>query len=191
MASVKKFDESAVVNQLRHIERTIQNPENKDICKERTVENYSLAPQRGISSYDYYVERKKELYCYNRKDVKVMAGWIVTVPKNLKESDRERFFQVTYEFLIERYGERNCIQAIVHNEKICANDVLNKTELRNFHPALQKWLIDHDVQANILTGITKAQGGNRTVQELKNGKTRSRWRTEEYESRMERGSRWR
>ena len=51
-------------------------------------------------------------------------------------------------------------------EKICANDVLNKTELRNFHPALQKWLIDHDVQANILTGITKAQGGNRTVQEL-------------------------
>ena len=55
MASVKKFDESAVVNQLRHIERTIQNPENKDICKERTVENYSLAPQRGISSYDYYV----------------------------------------------------------------------------------------------------------------------------------------
>lgn len=160
MASVKKFDESAVVNQLRHIERTIQNPENKDICKERTVENYSLAPQRGISSYDYYVERKKELYCYNRKDVKVMAGWIVTVPKNLKESDRERFFQVTYEFLIERYGERNCIQAIVHNdeggqphmhflfipatsdqkhggEKICANDVLNKTELRNFHPALQ------------------------------------------------------
>ena len=31
MASVKKFDESAVVNQLRHIERTIQNPENKDI----------------------------------------------------------------------------------------------------------------------------------------------------------------
>ena len=33
------------------------------------------------------VERKKELYCYNRKDVKVMAGWIVTVPKNLKESD--------------------------------------------------------------------------------------------------------
>lgn len=181
MASVKKFDESAVVNQLRHIERTIQNPENKDICKERTVENYSLAPQRGISSYDYYVERKKELYCYNRKDVKVMAGWIVTVPKNLKESDRERFFQVTYEFLIERYGERNCIQAIVHNdeggqphmhflfipatsdqkhggEKICANDVLNKTELRNFHPALQKWLIDHDVQAKALQYVTSFAG---------------------------------
>ena len=112
MASVKKFDESAVVNQLRHIERTIQNPENKDICKERTVENYSLAPQRGISSYDYYVERKKELYCYNRKDVKVMAGWIVTVPKNLKESDRERFFQVTYEFLLNDMGKETAYRQL-------------------------------------------------------------------------------
>ena len=214
MASVKKFTESAVVNQLRHIERTIAHPENMDIEKDRTVQNYSLLPQREISSYEYYRQRKSELYCYNRADVKVMAGWIVTAPKDLPMSEMEKFFNVTYEFLSERYGEKNCVQAVVHNdeggqphmhflfipatsdqkhggEKICANDVLNKTELRNFHPALQKWLIDHDVQANILTGITKAQGGNRTVQELKNGKTRSRWRTEEYESRMERGSRWR
>ena len=33
MASVKKFTESAVVNQLRHIERTIAHPENMDIEK--------------------------------------------------------------------------------------------------------------------------------------------------------------
>ena len=40
MASVKKFTESAVVNQLRHIERTIAHPENMDIEKDRTVQNY-------------------------------------------------------------------------------------------------------------------------------------------------------
>ena len=38
MASVKKFTESAVVNQLRHIERTIAHPENMDIEKDRTVQ---------------------------------------------------------------------------------------------------------------------------------------------------------
>ena len=54
MASVKKFTESAVVNQLRHIERTIAHPENMDIEKDRTVQNYSLLPQREISSYEYY-----------------------------------------------------------------------------------------------------------------------------------------
>ena len=213
MASVKKFTESAVVNQLRHIERTIAHPENMDIEKDRTVQNYSLLPQRGISSYEYYRQRKSELYCYNRADVKVMAGWIVTAPKDLPMSEMEKFFNVTYEFLAERYGEKNCVQAVVHNdeggqphihflfipaaadkkhggEKICANDVLNKAELRNFHSALQKYLLDHGVQANILTGITKVQGGNRTVRELKQENTKNRWHSREYDKTEERGRRW-
>ena len=213
MASVKKFTESAVVNQLRHIERTIAHPENMDIEKDRTVQNYSLLPQRGISSYEYYRQRKSELYCYNRADVKVMAGWIVTAPKDLPMSEMEKFFNVTYEFLSERYGEKNCVQAVVHNdeggqphihflfipaaadkkhggEKICANDWLNKAELRNFHSALQKYLLDHGVQANILTGITKTQGGNRTVRELKQENTKNRWHSREYDKTEERGRRW-
>ena len=213
MASVKKFTESAVVNQLRHIERTIAHPENMDIEKDRTVQNYSLLPQREISSYEYYRQRKSELYCYNRADVKVMAGWIVTAPKDLPMSEMEKFFNVTYEFLSERYGEKNCVQAVVHNdeggqphihflfipaaadkkhggEKICANDVLNKAELRNFHSALQKYLLDHGVQANILTGITKTQGGNRTVRELKQENTKNRWHSREYDNTEERGRRW-
>ena len=213
MASVKKFTESAVVNQLRHIERTIAHPENMDIEKDRTVQNYSLLPQRGISSYEYYRQRKSELYCYNRADVKVMAGWIVTALKDLPMSEMEKFFNVTYEFLAERYGEKNCVQAVVHNdeggqphihflfipaaadkkhggEKICANDVLNKAELRNFHSALQMYLLDHGVQANILTGITKAQGGNRTVRELKQENTKNRWHSREYDKTEERGRRW-
>ena len=213
MASVKKITESAVVNQLRHIERTIAHPENMDIEKDRTVQNYSLLPQREISSYEYYRPRKSELYCYNRADVKVMAGWIVTAPKDLPMSEMEKFFNVTYEFLSERYGEKNCVQAVVHNdeggqphihflfipaaadkkhggEKICANDVLNKAELRNFHSALQKYLLDHGVQANILTGITKTQGGNRTVRELKQENTKNRWHSREYDKTEERGRRW-
>ena len=213
MASVKKFTESAVVNQLRHIERTIAHPENMDIEKDRTVQIYSLLPQREISSYEYYRQRKSELYCYNRADVKVMAGWIVTAPKDLPMSEMEKFFNVTYEFLSERYGEKNCVQAVVHNdeggqphihflfipaaadkkhggEKICANDVLNKAELRNFHSALQKYLLDHGVQANILTGITKTQGGNRTVRELKQENTKNRWHSREYDKTEERGRRW-
>ena len=213
MASVKKFTESAVVNQLRHIERTIAHPENMDIEKDRTVQNYSLLPQREISSYEYYRQRKSELYCYNRADVKVMAGWIVTAPKDLPMSEMEKFFNVTYEFLSERYGEKNCVQAVVHNdeggqphihflfipaaadkkhggEKICANDVLNKAELRNFHSALQKYLLDHGVQANILTWITKTQGGNRTVRELKQENTKNRWHSREYDKTEERGRRW-
>ena len=83
MASVEKYEMSAVVNQLRHNERTVQTPSNKDIDKERTALNYILSPDRGMTSYDYFKQRKSELYCYNRGDVKVMAGWVVTAPKDL------------------------------------------------------------------------------------------------------------
>ena len=179
MASVEKFTAHAVVNQLRHIERTIANPANEDIDSTRRNMNYSLAPDRGMSSYQYFLERKEELYCYGRDDVKVMAGWIVTAPKDLPADQYEAFFQSTYKFLASRYGEENCIQAIVHNdevqphlhyyfiptapdkkhgrEKICANDVLNRKELRNFHPALQKYLREQGIDANIQNGITKRE----------------------------------
>lgn len=190
MASVEKFTAGAVVNQLRHIERTIANPSNLDINPNKIELNYSLAPDRGMSSYDYFLARKSELYCYGRADVKVMAGWIVTAPKDLPADQHQAFFQSTHNFLINRYGEANCIQSVVHHdesgqphlhfcfiptvpdskhggEKICANDVINPKELRNFHPALQRHLNADGFDINIQSGVTKAQGGNKSVWELK------------------------
>lgn len=193
MASVEKFAQSTgvIVNQLRHIERTIKNPSNEDIDFAESGKNYSLIPDRGISSYSYYKKRKAELYCYNRADVKTMAGWIVTAPRDLPEEEQDNFFQKTYNFLCERYGgEKNVVQAVVHKdesgqphlhfcfipvvpdkkhggEKICACQVLNRNELRDFHPALQKYLTENGVNAKVISGITKAQGGNKTVREMK------------------------
>lgn len=208
MASVEKFTASAVVNQLRHNERTIQNPSNSDIDRDKECRNYSLAPDRGMSSYGYFKERKEELYCYNRTDVKVLCGWVVTAPKDLDVDQQEAFFQSTHNFLVERYGEENCIQSVVHNdeagqphlhycfipvvpdrkhggEKICANDVLNREELRSFHPDLQKHLQKDGIDAKVLTGITKEQGGNMSVRQLKSVRNIQR----EQERKVERG-RW-
>lgn len=200
MASVKKFAEAAVVNILRHNDRTIREPSNKDIDSKLTKLNYSLSPDRNISSYDYYKHRKSQLNCYNREDVKVLAGWVVTSPKDLNSDDRVNFFLETYSFLADRYGENNVIQAIVHrdesgqdhlhfnfipavpdtnpkhqqSEKICANNLINKRELCSFHPDLQKHLKERGIDANIMSGKTKAQGGNRSVKELKKEREFSR-----------------
>lgn len=206
MASMKKFTEKAVVNQLRHIERTVKNPSNADIQKSREKYNYTLSPDRNMTSYDYFKERKSELYCYKREDVKVMAGWVVTLPKEIDAEKEEDFFRCVYQFLSNRYGEENCIEAIVHKdetgqphlhfyfipvtedkkhggEKICANDVLNKKELRNFHPDLQKHLKENNLNVKVHTGITREQGGNRSVKEMKEE------RTHKQERQIERG-RW-
>ena len=64
---------------------------------------------------------------------------------------------------------------------MCANDVLDRRELRNFHPDLQRYLDEHGLEdACVMTGVTRAQGGNRTVAELKAE------REQEYEQENER-----
>ena len=205
MASVEKFSAGAVRNQLRHNRREIEHSSNPDIDPVRQGQDYVLSPDRGVSDYDYYKERLSQLYVYGRDDVKTMAGWVVTAPQDLVPERYDDFFCATYDFLENRYGRENVVQAIVHDDeggqphlhfcfipvtedrkheqgyKVCANDVLNKRELRNFHPDLQKYLDDHDLEdARVMTGVTRAQGGNRTVSELKGE------REQQYECKAER-----
>lgn len=190
MASVEKFSKSAIVNQLRHIERTIQNPSNPDIDREKSNQNYSLI-DHGMSSYDYYKERLSQCYLYNRDDVKTVFGWVVTCPEDVPKDMEDLFFYNTFDFLQERYGAENCVQAVVHKDesgrshmhylsipvvpdpkheqriKVCCDKVINKRDLRNFHPDLDRFLKDRGQPCGVYTGITKQQGGNRTVKELK------------------------
>lgn len=210
MAGVKKFTLEATRNLLRHNERTIKHPSNPDIDPTKTLSNYSLHPDRGMSDYNYFLSRKNQLYCYNRADIKVTAGWIVTKPVDFPTENQELFFRCVYDFLNNRYGIDNCLQAIVHadesgqphlhyvfipvtddkkhgGQKICANEVLNPEELRTFHPDLQKYLLKQGINANVINGITKKQGGNKSVWQMK----QERERTRNYERAYERSiSRW-
>ena len=183
MASQKKFTHSAVVNLVRHVERETVNPSNKDIDTTRSHLNYSLSPDRGMHPYSYYLERKSQLYCFRRDNVKTMVGWVVTAPRNLPSEQHQRFFQEIYLFLENRYGLENTVLAVVHQdesqphlhflfipavpdlkrggEKICANDLITRTELRDFHPALQKHLRDLGIQANILNDPASNHHGAR------------------------------
>lgn len=198
VASIKKFTEKAVVNQLRHVERTIKNNSNSDIDPQKNYLNYRLLT-RNVSSYDYFKERKKDLYCYKREDVKVLCGWVVTAPKELDSKVEDDFFRSVHEFLIGRYGEENAVDSVVHKdesgqphlhflfipvvpdkkhggEKICANELINRKELRNFHPDLQQYLDEKGFDVVVQSGITSAQGGNRSVRDLKNSRQRVRQR---------------
>lgn len=187
MANVQKFTHQAVPQLLRHYNRETLNPSNPDIDPERSGDNYALSPDRGTSLYSHYLDRKSGLYCYGRADVKTMCSWVVTAPRELPPEQYRAFFEKTYDFLENRYGKENVICGIVHmdetqphlhfafipavpdlkhgGEKICANDVLTRSELRDFHPALQRFLHNSGINAKVHTGITG--GKNRTVDELK------------------------
>lgn len=237
MAALEKFSQSSMVNMLRHIERDIQYPKNADIDLSRSHFNYTLSPDRGMKSYDYLKKRLSELHYIKRDDVKLLAGWVVTAPKELEKRYEYKFFKETYNFLIARYGEENCIHCDVHRdesgeshmhfyfipvvknkvppvnpkkaaalklraehpeytytqlseiigcsrstlhgwfresdtprikrEKVCANERLNKKELQTFHQDLQRHLTKRGLKVNVNSGITKKQGGNMTVEQLK------------------------
>lgn len=107
MACAMKFSAGAVRNQLRHNRRTIEHSSNRDIDPERLEHDYVLSPDRGMTEYDYFLQRKSELYCYNRDDVKVMVGWIVTAPQDLDPARYDDFFCASYDFLENRYGKEN------------------------------------------------------------------------------------
>lgn len=195
MASIAKYANiTSIDNILRHNDRLPETYTNNDIDLSKSENNYYLSPTRGISSYSYFKLCIDKLYCYHRDNVVKLCEWVVSAPVGLTENETRLFFQLVYDFLINRYygGEKYCIQAVVHLDeknwrghmhycfipavkdekhkcdKVCCWQVVNRQELRDWHPALQKYLIENGLpQARVQTGITRDQGGNRSVYQLK------------------------
>ncbi|SHM93248.1 Plasmid recombination enzyme, partial [Bacillus sp. bc15] len=192
MAHVEKYAKGNVQGLSNHWDRKTENHSNLDIDNERSHLNYDLCEKEG-DTLSRMKDRLGEVYCMNRKDVKVCADWVVTLPENLKsisEKEQREFFEKTYEFLSNRYGgEKNVLSANVHNdettphmhfafmpvvwdekkqrEKVCANDVLTRKELKTFHQDLDKFLkrkIPHIYKEGILNDKTI---GVDTVKDLK------------------------
>ena len=134
------------------------------------------------------------IYDPRRTDINVAFGWIVTLPREITSpEDERRFFETVSDFLLERYRPENAVEITVHRdeggqphlhyigipavpnnlrspehpqeEKLSCKEVINRRELRAFHGDLQKYLDEHDVSAQVYTGVTG--GKNRTVEQLK------------------------
>ena len=199
MAHVEKFAISAIGHMCDHYERGRDvERSNENIDSERTGLNYNLAPARSLSQVDFIRQRISEVKCQKRADVKVMCDWVITIPKDFLAAhpDREReFFERTYEFLAERYGEKNVVSAYVHMdeitphmhfafvpvtadkrkdiEKVSAKEVLTRADLRTFHNDLQEHLERSlGVEVNVQNEATK--GGNKAIAELKRESAKER-----------------
>lgn len=216
MASIEKYTAGQVSYMLRHNSReSPKPPANIDIDPERSYLNYTLTPERGVTARackTYYNNRLSEVYHMNRADIITAAQWVITAPKDLASDQEERFFYETFNFLNSIYGDKNCIQCVVHydegvkghdgqiiegrphlhyvflpvvankkymkpnkkgnitkkntfREKICADELINKKHLKEFHPAYQNWLNNAGIKATVHSGVTV--GKNRTVESLK------------------------
>lgn len=203
MASVMKHDHKTAKEILRHGGRKNKTYRNPDIDSELTKYNKSfIYDDNGNDiSYDLYKKRLEEVYVFNRKDVKTLCSWVVTLPKEfdyMSVKEVSSLMWHVHNFLCDRYGRENAVQSVVHYDesgephlhfcfvpvvpdpkhhkesglKVCAADVVNRKDLQTFHADLRDYLNKNvkyplDAGSHFYTGVTKAQGGNRAVSELK------------------------
>lgn len=116
MAHVAKYTRGGIQGLSNHLDRKTENHSNKDIDVSKSHLNYDLNQNQG-DTISRLNERLEQVYCMNRKDVKAVADWIVTLPKELEDrsaDEQRQFFQATKDFLDKQYGEENNISANVH-----------------------------------------------------------------------------
>lgn len=189
-----KYVDMAARNMIAHDERSFLCLK-EHIDSSRSSQNYNLAPDRGCSTFEYYQTRLKEVKCQKRDDVNTYCQWVVTLPKDYPVSMADVFFKESYEYLKEKFGEKNIVSAYVHYdeatphmhfafipvvkgikkskrrgpteiEKVCAKECVTQFDLEVMHPRMQEHLETVlGRPVNLLNETTKA--GNKAIKELK------------------------
>lgn len=203
MASIIKSTRGSCNNLFEHYERKEGIKfKNQEIDKSKSYLNYNLAPIKNLTQNEILNKRLSEVKVLKRKDVNVICSWVVTLPKTIEINSREEkeFFEETYKFLKNEYGEKNIISSYVHKdevtphmhfcfvpvvidkkkniEKVSAKELITKEHLKTFHNRLDRYLSNYfKREIGILNGAT--ENGNKTVLELKNIKLQNKIKDKE------------
>ena len=204
MANFSKATRGSTGNLLDHYERKENIKfKNQDIDRSKSYLNYNLFTNALYVDDDNIVKEKSQKEILNnrlsevkvlkRNDVNITCTWIITLPKTIQENSKEEklFFQESYNFLKNKYGEKNIVSSYVHKdevtphmhfcfipvvidkkkniEKVSAKECVTREDLKNFHNELNNYMnniFKRDI--GILNGATA--NGNKTILELKNKK---------------------
>ncbi len=156
---------------------------NTCIDSERTKNNYRLL-FRNSSYTDFINARISELKLPKapRKDAVLMASFVVGSDreffKNLDEEQQNCFFRNCRDFFVNRYGRKNIISAVVHNDettphmhlnlipvkddRLCAKELLNRNELSklqtDFYESVGKlWGLKRGKEGSTATHLSTAE----------------------------------
>ncbi len=176
---------------------------NKEIDTTRTHLNYNLClnengvPANQQKQYERIMQGKTlpdgySLTINNRKDLRVVCSWVVTLPENVQAGDDRKFFQSVYDHLKKQYP--HCVSAYCHYDeksrghmhylfvpvfhdpkkdiyKVSANELVDRRALTTFHHDLSKAVkSDLGYEVSIMTGeatLRREQGLRGSIDILK------------------------
>lgn len=119
MAHITKFKLSQMGQMFAHINRSddqIRKYGNADIDSSRSYLNQHII--HGDMSE--LTNRLSEVSHQKRKDLVACCGVVVTLPAELKNEDlatQNRFFNHCFEFIKQKFGEKNTIYATIHHDE--------------------------------------------------------------------------
>lgn len=141
MAHIAKYKATSVGHMLAHYRRDASSLERDNIDPKRVendmvVGHYTnkdgrlvvgrVLPREGEPNWgtvECRIERVNEAQKAagkraTRKDAVVMADVVVTLPDNVRKSDEDRFFRLTYWYLSNKFGIDNMMGGFVHKDEV-------------------------------------------------------------------------
>lgn len=141
MAHIAKYKATSVGHMLAHYRRDASSMERDNIDPKRVendmvVGHYTnkdgrlvvgrVEPREGEPNWgtvERRIERVNEAQKAagkraTRKDAVVMADVVVTLPDNVRKSDEDRFFRLTYWYLSNKFGIDNMMGGFVHKDEV-------------------------------------------------------------------------
>lgn len=148
-----------------HNERLKESKTNPDIDTTKTHLNKDLHGDDNRTYYNRVKDRIKELNLPKavRKDAVTMCGFVCTSDKaffdKLPQSEKDRFFKESHDFLKDRYGEKNVVASKVHydektphmhcyiipvtkDNRLSAKNIFTRSELQKLQTEYHKHMND-------------------------------------------------
>ena len=159
---------------------------NPQIDSERTKNNYRFTPYFGKTYTEFINGRIKELRLSPRKDAVVMNSFVLGSDKTffdgLAKVEQYNFFSDCYKFFAERYGEKNIIAAVVHNDETTPHMHLNLMPVTKDGRLCSKQLFDKPQLQQLQTDFYEAVGKHWGLQRGKEGSQKKHLSTAEFKA---------
>lgn len=164
---MQKFKANGVKGIQFHNQREQESKTNPDIYKSKSHLNYDLHNKVNIDFNKTVKEKIENNVITNRairKDAVFMCNFVVTSDKKffdgLTDQQQKKFFEKSYEFFKDRYGEKNIVSANIHldektphmhlslvpvteDHKLSAKRLFDCKELRSLQDHFPKYIKEH------------------------------------------------
>lgn len=183
MAIVKHYNKKAMGRVIKEAYRELNTYKN-NVDLSRSSENYHYEEHDNAKDMQVAIQKRVNEIMQGRNiqdKTNLISSWVVSLPKTFEREKSKEFFDTVYEFCVNRYGEKNVIDGIVHMDEdnphihvflvpeavsrktglntVSSASKFTRTELSKFHTDLDKFCEQRFNQSKLVRNGKTLQNG--------------------------------